>query len=137
MKAPLLKLAGSIFVLYLALAGVWSDAKADTWVVTMGSDDLFHPDSLTVQMGDTVRRVNKDKDAHTTTSGSFDCVEDGLWDSGDLEKSGEFVHTFSAAGTFTYFCEYHCSMGMHGTISVESPTPIERPSWGRIKMNYR
>src|SRR4051812_18710164 len=70
----------------------------------------FHTQSITINVGDTVRWTNLDPDRHTSTS------SDGLWDSGELAQNGTFAFTFTAPGTFNYYCARHS--GMTGTITV-------------------
>jgi plastocyanin len=41
-----------------------------------------------------------------------------LFDSSTLSAGANFVHTFPAAGTFGYHCNFHVSMGMTGTVTV-------------------
>src|SRR5690242_7384576 len=70
----------------------------------------FHTQSITINVGDTVRWTNLDPDRHTSTSSA------GLWDSGELAQNGTFAYTFTAPGTYTYYCARH--PGMTGTITV-------------------
>ena len=62
-------------------------------------------------VGDTVRVVNNDDFSHTWTS------TDQAFHSGTLGPGEEFLHTFSQAGTFTYFCQIHPEMS--GTITIK------------------
>ncbi len=64
----------------------------------------FNPSSLTVTAGTTVTWTNKDGVAHTVTSTT------GLFDSGSISTNGTFSHTFTAAGTFSYYCKIHTYM---------------------------
>jgi plastocyanin len=41
-----------------------------------------------------------------------------LFDSGTLNAPATFDHTFPTAGTVGYFCRFHRSMGMTGTVTV-------------------
>jgi plastocyanin len=41
-----------------------------------------------------------------------------LFDSGTLNAPATFNHTFATAGSFGYFCRFHRSMGMTGTVTV-------------------
>lgn len=70
----------------------------------------FAPANPTVEIGTTVRWTNLDAMAHTTTSNT------GLWDSGLLNQTDQFMHTFLATGTFPYHCTPHPAMT--GTITV-------------------
>src|SRR3954470_4327175 len=74
------------------------------------SDFQFAPGNVTVNVGDTVPWSNNGPTGHsaTATNGSFD--------TGVLEKGSSGSHTFSQAGTFSYFCKPHPFM--KGTITV-------------------
>jgi plastocyanin len=61
----------------------------------------FVPQTLRVVVGSSVRFVNDDSEAHTVTS------SDRLFDSGGLDTGDAWVHVFSDAGTFRYFCALH------------------------------
>jgi len=61
----------------------------------------FLPPSLSVAPGTTVTWVNQDEETHTVTSAT------GAFASTALEHDGKFTHTFSAPGTYTYFCALH------------------------------
>jgi plastocyanin len=66
----------------------------------------FVPATVHVKAGGSVAWVNCEPTAITHTSTS-----DGAgWDSGLVAPSQDFVHTFSAAGTFPYHCSVHPSM---------------------------
>jgi plastocyanin len=74
------------------------------------SDFKFSPTGVTVNVGDTVTWSNSGPTAHTATA------NDGSFDTGLLQKGGSGSHTFSQAGTFSYFCKPHPFM--KGTITV-------------------
>jgi plastocyanin len=70
-------------------------------------DDMdVSPDPLSISVGDTVRWTNNDEMPHTVTSGTPESP-DGEFDSGNMDSGDVFTHTFDAAGSFIYFCEYH------------------------------
>src|SRR5215470_10301302 len=99
-----------------------------THMVMVGSEGLsFSPPSLTIQIGDTVQ-WSWSSGGHTVTSGS-QCSPDGQFCSPSDSNCASalpsnvgatYSHTFSAAGTFPYFCIPHCGFGMVGTIVVEA-----------------
>lgn len=64
----------------------------------------FQPQTLTVASGTTVVWTNNDSAPHTVTS------DGGSFGSDTLSPGASFVHTFSAAGTFSYHCNIHKSM---------------------------
>ena len=72
----------------------------------------FSPQTVTINVGDTVVWTNKDSVSHTVTSDSG--AELG---SNSLSKSGTYSHTFTMAGTYKYHCAIHTSM--KGTIIVQ------------------
>ncbi len=127
-----------VFCLSLVLlVTVGSLAHGTTWQVTMGDDDRFHPDILTVAVGDSINWTNEDSDDHTSTSGPSDCTADGIWDSGDVGPGLSWARPFTVAGTFPYFCMHHCPFGMYATVIVENPTPTTQATWGQVKAVYR
>ena len=73
----------------------------------------FNPSTITVSKGTTITWTNKDNVTHTVTSNT------GLFDSGDMTNGKIFSYTFKDAGTFAYYCKYHQSMGMTGTVVVQ------------------
>ncbi len=124
------------FLTILGILGiaVWGAAAgAATVDVTIG-DFFFSPTPLTISVGDTVRWTNTGVVAHTTTSGAG-CTSDGNWNSGTMSGGQTFSHTFATAGTFPYFCSFHCaSSNMVGSITV-SGTPPPVPITPIIKAN--
>lgn len=87
----------------------------------------FSPSTVTISVGDTVRWT-WGSSLHSVTSGT-PCTVDGQFCSpndtncsaGTLSNMGfVYEHTFTVAGTYSYFCHLHCSFGMTGTVNVES-----------------
>ena len=83
-------------------------AAASTGVTI--SDFKFSPGGVTVNVGDTVTWSNAGPTGHSATA------NDGSFDTGVLQKGSSGSHTFSQAGTFSYFCKPHPFM--KGTITV-------------------
>ena len=82
-------------------------------------ENAFDPLDLTVAVGTTVRWTNADSQVHTVTSGSSDGVvatPDGGFGSEFLNPGDTFTYTFTAAGTYSYFCTPH--PWMQGTVDV-------------------
>jgi len=75
----------------------------------------FYPASLTVAKGTTVTWVNMDFVQHTVTAGT-EQAPTNLFDSHELNHMQSFGYSFSAPGTFTYYCDVHPSMV--GTVTV-------------------
>ena len=74
---------------------------------------VFQPASVRVKVGGRVAWVNCEPTniPHTSTS------DTRVWDSGSLAPNEAFVRTFTAAGSFPYFCGFHPSM--RATVIVE------------------
>src|SRR5204862_2808247 len=93
--------------------------------VTVGPDFAFHPDTVNLSVGDTVRWTWAGS-GHSVTSGP-PCAADSQYCSpddtnctaGTLSNAGTvYMHTFSRAGTYSYFCIAHCFFGMTGVVNV-------------------
>jgi plastocyanin len=93
-----------------ALTQVGVDAGSGTNVNLAG----YTPTDITVVIGinNTVKWTNNDNMAHTVTA------TDGSFDSGNLNPSATYVHTFTQVGVYHYTCTYHS--WMHGTVTVTS-----------------
>ena len=84
--------------------------------------ERFAPASATVAVGGTVTWTNDDGSKHTVTA------DNASFDSGSLNAGATFAHTFTAAGTYAYGCDFHGNM--RGTIIVlaaGSTTPPPAP----------
>ena len=92
-------------------------ATGSTGALTVSAKGTsFSPSTMSVSAGQTVTWRNDDSIDHTVTSGT-NCTSDGKFD--QVIHPGEtFQYTFPTAGSFPYFCRFHCSMGMTGTVSV-------------------
>lgn len=99
-------------------------------MVTVGpnGNTIFDPASLTIAVGDTVQWT-WGSSGHSVTSGS-NCAADGKFCSPNdtncaagttSGQNATYTHTFTAAGTYPYFCTPHCGFGMVGTITVTGP----------------
>src|SRR6185369_3453896 len=75
----------------------------------------FSPATIAIEPGQSIIWLNDDTMDHTSTSGP-EGSPDGNWSSGNLAPGATFAHTFAAAGTFPYYCEYHS--GMVGQVVV-------------------
>jgi autotransporter-associated beta strand protein len=106
-----------------------SSATSQIFDVVVGPNamPMFAPSTVTISVGDTVRWTWGSNN-HSVTSGT-PCTVDGQFCSpndtncgaGTLSNTGfVYEHTFTAAGTYSYFCHRHCSLGMTGTVNVES-----------------
>jgi hypothetical protein len=70
----------------------------------------YSPNSVTVNVGDTVTWTNNDGVGHTATGSGFD--------TGTISAGASKSVTFDAAGTFAYHCTIHPSMT--GTVVVRT-----------------
>jgi plastocyanin len=92
--------------------------------VTVGPDgDLrFDPATITIHAGDTVR-WRWGSNGHNVVSGSggtFCSPNDQDCGNAPLSNSGTtYEHTFTAPGTFDYFCSAHRGFGMTGRVVVQ------------------
>jgi LPXTG-motif cell wall-anchored protein len=65
------------------------------------ADFNFAPATITINEGDTVTWNNNGPTPHSATA------SDGSFDTGILKTSASSSHTFSQAGSFSYFCKPH------------------------------
>jgi plastocyanin len=85
-------------------------------VKVLGHD--FAPQEVHVKANQTVRWVWV-TGSHNVVSGSG-CTPDGAFSSGTTETPpSTFEHTFTTAGSFPYFCDPHCAIGMKGRVIVD------------------
>jgi len=76
------------------------------------SEYLYKPEPAAVRVGRKVSVVNEDDAPHTVT----DKAERRAFDSGTIKGDARGSVTFSAAGTYSYFCEFHPTM--RGSVTV-------------------
>lgn len=76
----------------------------------------FSPSTLTVNVGDVVR-WEWSNGTHTTSSRTIPATA-ATWDAPLTSTSTSFEYTVMVAGTFSYACNYHESMGMTGTFTA-------------------
>ena len=116
---------GLVVLILAESSGPTPTAYAASHTVDM-QNFVFAPVSVTITVGDTIRWVNNSGVAHTATDGaSGDANAGDQWDHFVSDGSTSPSVTFSAAGTFPYFCELH-PPNMKGTIVVNAastPTP--------------
>ena len=101
-------------------------ATVNIQATNSGGTFFFSPKSANVQQGSTALWTNTGTVNHTTTA---DTTMPVTWDSGTLAPGGTFSFAFTAAGKYTYHCNFHVSLGMVGTISVPvRATPPSGPA---------
>lgn len=80
-------------------------------------DNYYSPQTITVNIGDTVTWTNHGSMPHTVTS------DTGLFNSGNIGPQSAYSVTFPVAGTFRYYCQLHGGpngVGMSGMVIVQS-----------------
>ena len=129
-------------VLSVASASFVSTARATDYTVLMTGDYggamFFDPGFITIQQGDRIRWQNVVAIQHTATSGD-ECIADGTFTTGIMNPGATSAYiTFNTVGTISYFCRFHCEMGMTGGITVKAPpVSIQPKTWGAIKALYK
>ena len=93
-----------------------NEQETEVHVVTVDSTNLrFTPSTLTINEGDTLRFVwGGQALPHNSVE------ENGVFDSGDPERTVDFEHVFDydSSGTYNFFCEPHEAVGMTGSVTV-------------------
>jgi plastocyanin len=79
-----------------------------------GADTVFDPDTVTINVGDTVRWRNEGGNHDVT-------ADDDSFSTPTSDAAWTFSHTFNAAGTNGYYCSVHGlpRVGMFGTVIVK------------------
>lgn len=98
--------------------GILTQLPASMKVEVEIEDFAFVPQTVTIQVGDTVEWKNRDAVGHTSTSGTPG-MPVGIWDSGLLGEDDRFSFVFTQDGTYPYYCRPHT--WMRGTVIVEPP----------------
>jgi plastocyanin len=104
-----------IAVLFTVFLVPFLATAATVQVDMIGLD--FVPDTIYINLGDTVTWVNASAIIHTSTSGT-NGVPDGYWDSGNILAGDSFSFVFDSLGVFPYYCTPHWTLGMIGTVIV-------------------
>jgi plastocyanin len=71
------------------------------------TNECYIPESVTINVGDTVKWNNVDTAAHTVTGGSPADGPSGVFDSSLVMGGATFAYTFDEAGNYDYFCMVH------------------------------
>ncbi len=97
--------------------------------VGMTNTMKYTPDTVHVQVGETVHWTNNADVMHTVTADPEEAFQnnsvqlpDGAspFNSGNLDPGETFKHTFDVAGTYRYFCIPHEAAGMKGVVVVSA-----------------
>jgi plastocyanin len=107
--------------------------------VNMTPNLTFDPANITINAGETVTWHNTSQVEHSSTSG-INCTPNTtglIWDK-HVQPGNSASQTFSTAGTYDYYCFYHCASGgfqMKGTVTVQTTTGInEMKKAGRFNL---
>ncbi len=79
----------------------------------------FSPDSLEINVGDSVLWTNSDAAPHTTTTDDAGAT----WDSGTLTTGMSWGMTYNTPGVFPYHCDIHPSMTAILVVKAAEPVP--------------
>ena len=129
MKKPRLTRSGRLVAVAVAAVAMMCFADTSLRAEVHEIDQVglaFVPADITVAAGDTVR-WNWGGGVHTVTSGT-DCIFDGVHFDAPLNSghtTAEYVVPGDFSGVIDYFCQPHCTLGMTGIITVESPCPAD------------
>ena len=104
--APLLPLA------LLSVAALAAPALAEDRTVA-APDYKFAPKNVSIDVGDTITWRNNGVAQHSATANN------GSFDTGVFGPGASRSHTFSQAGSFSYFCTVH-GQSQSGTVTVAS-----------------
>jgi len=100
-------------VVAVALAAAVLPGWADPAAAAVAIDNFtFNPQNITVKAGTTVTWTNKDDIPHALAA------TDRSFKSKTLDTENHYAFTFTAPGTYPYFCSLHPHMT--GTIVVEA-----------------
>jgi len=78
----------------------------------------FSPDSLTINVGDTVRWTNASGFHNVNGTSTFFPNNPESFGNA-ISSNWTFTHHFTVTGTYDYQCDAHYSMGMTGVIIVQ------------------
>lgn len=123
----------AVAVLIVAVAGAAGVARISAASIAIAAVNYeFRPSSRTVKVGDTVVWTMSG-DPHTVRSGTIDANHVGHPSDGPLKSEiivpgDTYSHTFTAPGTYSYFCEIHADSQMKGTIVVAAVIATLRPT---------
>jgi len=109
---------------FLIISLLLAFTKVDSAIVVINQlGSSFSPKNVSVNVGDVIKWVWS-SGIHTTSSRT---VPQGaeMWDSDLTSSSPTFEYTVTVAGTYTYACTIHESMGMVGSFTASEITSVE------------
>ena len=106
--------AGTALALVLAAAAIvpavaFGGARASSTHTVVLKETRFHPGTLTIHRGDSVRWLWRDSTEHNVTFHGFHSR---------TQETGSYTVRFAHSGTFSYRCTIHEAEGMRGKIVV-------------------
>lgn len=115
-KHVLLRTAAAI-----ACAAACAGAQAHVYLVLASPDMTFHPASITIRQGDSIRFMNYGgvHNVHADNN-RFICSINCTTNNTPSDAAWSVVVRFTTIGTFGYFCDQHGNLtsGMRGSITV-------------------
>lgn len=114
----------------IAFLSMTSIAFAKEHIVKQVSSEegkyYFAPNTLTVEIGDTVTFENAQDDLHDVMFVKVPkAVNETIMSPMSEKKGDKFSYTFKQEGTYEYHCHPHETFGMKGTIIVGKPSKAE------------
>lgn len=105
---------GTALALVLAAAAIvpavaFGGARASSTHTVVLKETRFHPGTLTIRRGDSVRWLWRDSTEHNVTFHGFHSR---------TQETGSYTVRFTHSGTFSYRCTIHEAEGMRGKIVV-------------------
>ncbi|MGH2808751.1 MAG: plastocyanin/azurin family copper-binding protein [Actinomycetota bacterium] len=100
--------------------GVSRSTLGQAGITVSATDDVFTPETIRIDPGDTVSWSNDGETVHTVTA------DNGSFDSGTMAAGDTFTFAFRDAGTYSYYCAVHGAaggVGMAGTVIVGNGAP--------------
>jgi plastocyanin len=106
---PLAHIRGMTALILAALTALPAAPATGTPVVTI-QNFKYTPASVTIHVGQSVRFINRDDEAHTATSRT------NAFDTGGLDTGDSQTIRFTKPGKYSFFCSLHPYMT--GTVIV-------------------
>ncbi len=105
---------GTVLALALATAAIvpavaLGGARVSSTHTVVLKETRFHPGTLTIRRGDSVRWLWRDNTEHNVTFHGFHSR---------TQETGSYTVRFTHSGTFSYRCTIHEAEGMRGKIVV-------------------
>ena len=91
----------SLLVMLLIFGTAGASAPAKIVATVHIKNFAYGPSTVRVRVGDRVRFINDDDEAHTVTA------TDRSFDSAGMDTKDSWQHVFTKPGTFSYFCTLH------------------------------